>query len=145
MRTGGLASARGVTLIELMVVVAVVAILAMIAYPSYQEQMRKSRRADAAGALTSLANAMERFHVAHGSYIGAGTEGGDDATGPPAIFPTQAPLDGERKFYDLRIVSASVTDYVLAAIPLAGGPQAGDGELRLDSTGARTRGGQPGW
>lgn len=138
-------SARGVTLIELMVVVAAVAILATLAYPAYEEQMRKSRRTDAAGALTSLANAMERFQIANGTYVGAGTSGGDRSTGAPSIFPTQAPLDGERKYYDLRILSASRTEYVLAAIPLSGGPQATDGELRLDSTGQRTRGGQAGW
>jgi len=114
---------RGVTLIELMAVVAAVAILASLAYPAYEEQMRKSRRTDAAGALTSLANAMERFQIANGTYVGAGTTGGDRSTGAPGIFPTQAPLDGERKYYDLRILSASRTDYVLAAIPLPGSPR----------------------
>jgi len=71
---------RGVTLIELMAVVAAVAILASLAYPAYEEQMRKSRRTDAAGALTSLANAMERFQIANGTYVGAGTTGGDRST-----------------------------------------------------------------
>lgn len=145
MRRPSPGAAAGITLIELMVVVSIVAMLAAIAYPAYESQMRKSRRTDAAGALTSLANAMERFHVANGTYIGAGSAGGDRATGAPTIFPAQAPLDGERKYYNLRIASATRTDYVLAAIPIAGGPQVPDGELRLDSTGERTRDGQAGW
>lgn len=64
-------TARGFTLIELMIVVAVVAILAAIAYPSYQEQIRKSRRAQAKADLVELAQVLERRFTVNNSYAGA--------------------------------------------------------------------------
>ncbi|GAB6041022.1 type IV pilin protein [Endothiovibrio diazotrophicus] len=62
----------GFTLIELMIAVMVVGILGAIAYPAYLDSARKSRRADAKTALTSVANALERFRANNnGSYTGA--------------------------------------------------------------------------
>lgn len=46
-----------------MIVITVIGILAAFAYPSYRDQVRSSHRADCAGALTSFANAMERYHT----------------------------------------------------------------------------------
>ena len=126
---------RGFTLIELMIVVAIVAILAAVAWPSYQNQVRSSNRADAQGALMGLAQAMERHFTETGSYKGAASGGGD--TGAPAIFPTEAPLDGSRKSYDLKITSADATSYLLTATPKSTGLQSGDGDLTLSSTGER--------
>lgn len=132
----------GFTLIELMITVAIVGILTAIAYPSYQSQIRKTRRADAEGAVTALAAAMERFYVTNGQYTKA--DGTAPALGAGGIFPSQAPLDGGTKYYDLSIVdlpgdpaTITPTSYTLLATPIAGGPQAGDGPLRLDATGAR--------
>lgn len=123
----------GTTLIEIMIAVVVLAILATAAYPSYLEHVRASRRADARQALLSLASAMERHHSLYLSYEGAAEEGGD--TGAPGIFPGEAPLDGERKYYDLRITSASVDDYSLRALPK--NDQSGDGLLQVTADGTR--------
>jgi len=123
----------GVTLIELMIVIAIIGIIAAIAYPSYQEQVKGARRVDATSALTGLANAMERHYTANNSYTGAGAAGGD--TGSPSIYADEAPLDGNVKFYDLSIQSATATTYTLRATPKGG--QVGDGYLELLSTGQR--------
>ncbi|UEX79861.1 type IV pilin protein [Spiribacter halobius] len=104
-----------------------------MAYPAYQEQVRSSRRADAQAALSAFGNAMERHYTEELTYEGAAAGGSD--TGAPAIFPTEAPIDGGTKYYDLTIVSADGNSYTIQASPK--GPQSDDGALQLDSTGAR--------
>jgi type IV pilus assembly protein PilE len=124
---------RGMTLIEILIVVVIVGILAAIAYPSYRNQVLSSRRADAQQALMSLASAMERHHSQNLTYEGAADDG--ENTGAPAIFPDEAPLDGKRKYYNLRITAASVDDYTLQAQPK--NDQAGDGLLEITADGTR--------
>lgn len=123
----------GFTLIELMIVVAIIGIIAAIAYPSYSDHVDRARRSDAQGALMGLAAAMERHYASNNSYQEAASGGGD--TGAPAIYPDEAPLDGNNKYYDLTIQAADATSFTLRAVPK--GAQAGDGMLELDSTGAR--------
>lgn len=85
--------ARGLTLVELMVVVAVMAIVATIAYPIYTNQVQKSRRADAKTALENIALAQERQYTLNGAYvatlsslqISADLQGGDSDSGYYAI------------------------------------------------------------
>ncbi|MEX2475647.1 type IV pilin protein [Marinobacter sp.] len=124
---------KGVTLIELMIVVVIIGIIATIAYPSYSEHVRKTKRSDGQGALMGLAGAMERHYASNNSYEGAAAGGAD--TGAPGIYPDEAPLDGNQKYYDLTIQSVNATSFTLRAAPK--GAQAGDGMLELDSTGAR--------
>lgn len=128
----------GFTLIELMIVVAIVGILAGIAWPSYQEHVRSTRRADAQGALMGLAQAMERHFTQNGTYAGAAADGNGDASddGAPTIFATEAPLDGNTKFYDLVIdVADDGNSYTLEA--QAKNAQAGNGNLSLSSAGEK--------
>lgn len=130
----------GFTLIELMIVVAIIGIIAAIAYPSYMDQVQSTRRADAQGALVTFANAMERFYTQNNSYIGA--DGGTSTisntlTAPDAsVFASVSPTDGNA-VYNLRIYNLTANSYELRAVPIAGGPQAGDGFLQLSSNGAR--------
>lgn len=128
-------SFKGFTLIELMIAVVIVAILATIAYPSYQEQVRKSRRADAKGAMLGFATAMERHFTSTGSYVGAAAGGAN--TGAPAVFATEAPLDGATKYYDLEITAATASTYSLQAKPK--NAQASDicGNLTLTEAGVK--------
>jgi type IV pilus assembly protein PilE len=131
--TLNLRRSKGFTLMELMIVVAIVSIIAAVAYPSYQNSVKKARRGDAKGALEGLSQALERHFTANNTYLGAGTTGGN--TGAPTIYPTQAPLDGTTKFYNLTISAATATTYTLRATPING--QVDDGLLELDNTGAR--------
>jgi len=127
----------GFTLIELMIVVAIVGILAAIAYPSYQESTAKSRRADAKSALLGLSTAMERFYTENNfTYIGAASAG-DGSAPDKTLYPSEAPLDGNTKYYDLQITDEEASTYTLTAIPK--GAMSGDrcGNLTLSSAGVR--------
>lgn len=130
---------RGFTLIELVITVAIVAILATIAVPSYQEQVRKTRRVDAQGALMEFSNALERRFTAN-PIVGyqAAAVGNANAGAPLAtVFPSQAPLDGADKYYNLTVNAPTATTFTVSAAPIAGGAQAGDGNLTLTNTGIR--------
>ena len=124
---------KGFTLVELMIVVAIIGILAAIAYPSYQENVRSSRRADAQTALVGFAGALERYYAANNTYVGA-----VDGSKKPlsSVFPSEAPLDGNTKFYDLT-ADVTATTYTVYATPKGG--QAGDkcGKLSYTSAGVK--------
>lgn len=127
-------TAKGFTLIELMIVIVIVGILASIAIPAYQNSVKKSRRGTAQGDLMSFAQAMERHFTTNGTYAGAAAGGGN--TGSPTIFSTTSPSgSGGTAYYNLRIMAADASTFTLRAIPING--QAGDGIMELDNTGAR--------
>ncbi|MBU2706510.1 prepilin-type N-terminal cleavage/methylation domain-containing protein [Zooshikella marina] len=131
-----MSKANGFSLIELLIVIAIIGIIAAIAYPSYQDHVTRTRRADAQAALMQMSQAMER------AYTEASPSTYPTAMGTGAgqlNFPTQAPLDGDTKFYNLTILAADGTSYSIAASPIAGGAQVGDGRLRYESTGRRCR------
>lgn len=135
---------KGFTLIELMITVVIVGILAAIAYPAYQNSVTQSRRADAQGALTQLNNAMERVFTQNNTYMPGGTAP-TLGSGAGAIFPSQAPLDGATKYYNLSISSITANTYTLRATPITGTSQAADGNLELDHTGAKRWGALNSW
>ncbi len=127
---------QGVTLIELMVTVAIIGIIAAVGYPSYLSFVEKSRRADAQATLLSFASAMERHFTVNNTY--ATTVSGAVPTAPePEVFPSQAPLDGSEKYYNLIVQSANATSFEIRAVPK--GAQSGDGcgTLTVAHTGAR--------
>jgi len=129
---------RGFSLLELMIAVAIVGIIASIAYPSYMDYVTKARRADAQAALASFAGAMERFFTVNSTYVGTAS-GAVPAPPKSSVFPSEAPLDGGDKYYDLRIAAVSSSGFSITAVPKTGSAQAGDacGTLTLDHTGAR--------
>ena len=128
--------AKGFTLIELMIAVAIVGILTTIAYPSYRNYVVRSSRSAAQTELLQLANLQEKIYLNSNSYavsVTAAYNGRDDG-GLGKINGTTD--DGK---YTLTIApNATPTQtYVITATPVAGGMQAGDGNITISSNGTR--------
>src|SRR5690554_1942881 len=124
---------QGFSLIELMIVVVLIGVISAIAIPAYTNQVSKTRRVEAQSALLEFANAMERHRLRNGTYLGVAAS---NTLGTPTIFEDQVPFDRTPRTYNLR-VTFTTTSYELFALPIADGPQAGDGKLRVNSIGQR--------
>lgn len=123
-------SAKGFTLIELMIVVAVVAILAAIAYPSYQEYVLRSRRVEGQALLNDAAARMERWRAQNGSYMQPST--------PEDYLKLMPRGRGSENGYYTLTIDANETTYTLTAA--REGAQQADkkcGSFTLDSTGKK--------
>ena len=127
------ASARGFTLIELMITVAIVGILASVAYPAYTDSVLKGRRSEGRAALIDMMQQQERYNTQTGSYmvLSAGATGqafktfsGDSRTGTGYLLGARA---------------CSSTTSVKDCIQVFATPQATDpvGELNVTSTGLK--------
>ena len=127
---------RGFTLLELVIALAIVAILIRIAFPSYQAYIVRGSRQTAQSELVTLANAQERIFLNSSAY----------ATNVTAAYTGQASgglgvTSGKSK--DNRYtysVAATATTFTLTATPVAGTPQAGDGNLTINEQSVRTWG-----
>jgi type IV pilus assembly protein PilE len=106
----------GFSLIEMMIVVALIGILGAVAYPSYQDYLQKSRRTDGMTALLTLANEQEKYYLDNNSY----------ATALSLIWDVsgQGAYSAD-DYYDIAVVSADASGYVVRATPAAAGKRAG--------------------
>ena len=109
------ASARGFTLIELMIAVAILAIVMGIAIPSYIQYVLESGRADAKGVLMQSAQTLERCYTRYSAY-----NDGDCALAQGATVMS------ENDKYQLTATTVSANEFLLTAVPQGG--QANDTE-----------------
>jgi type IV pilus assembly protein PilE len=125
-------TAKGFTLIELMVTVAVVGILTAIALPSYSAYVTRGRLAEAFGALGGVQLSAEQFWNNNRTYVGM------DAAGAGRM-----PANTTKFSYTL--TTSTATTYVVTAT--GAGPVNG-WVFTIDQSGARATTGVPttgGW
>ena len=121
--------ARGISLVELMVVLVIVSILAAVAYPSYAESVKNSRRASAKAKMTEVAGRLEQFR----------SEGSGAATYTTTLTDLQYPagvLYSENGGHTLTIGAGAqgiVTSFIISAVPVK--PDAACGTLTLNNLG----------
>ncbi len=117
-------SARGFTLIEVMIVVAIVAILAAVAVPSYTSYITRSKIAEATTNLSDLRVKMEQFYQDNRRYNGA-------TAGTCGLWPLPAATVGNYKYFTFTCASTNP-----GASPL------GDQRYTITATGGVTGGDQ---
>ncbi len=129
--------ARGVTLVELMIVVVVVAILGSVAIASYRQSVLRAGRSEAQVALLQQQNNLERCYGRFLTYTPANA---DDC-------PTSRDLQGvgivsaEGRYSVTGVVNAQ--DYALTATAVTGQGMTDDpkcGTFTIDSVGRRGNG-----
>jgi len=127
------AAARGMTLIELMIVLAITAVLASLAIPAYRSHVLRAHRTEAMSALLSLAAGQERFYLQHLRYA-APLELG---TAPPdGLGFASSTAEGR---YQLAIEAADTATFTASAT--ASGGQRDDFQCRvfaIDAQGTRS-------
>jgi type IV pilus assembly protein PilE len=120
---------KGFTLIELMIVVTIIAILSAIALPSYNQYIIRSNRAAAQSAMMDIANRQQQFLLADREYADAAK-----LTASGYVLPTEV-----SDKYGLEInVDNLATPPTFEIILTPTGSQATDGNLTLNSEGAKT-------
>ncbi len=118
---------QGFTLVELMIVVAILGIVVMISAGFYGDNVRATNRTEARSALNETAGSLEKCRSLYGTY----TNGNCNVV---------LPFDTENNYY--RVSGTTITDvtFTLTATPIAGQPQADDGDcttLTLTNTGVK--------
>jgi type IV pilus assembly protein PilE len=136
-----LRSARGFTLIELMIAVAIIGILVKLAYPAYTQSVKKSRRPSAKTALLDLAQREERFMSTNNAYSVTATPDLGYSTG--TTFPINV-SSGSSAYYQLSVTVTAATATTAAYFKGTAtriNAQTADaecGDYSIDSTGAQT-------
>jgi general secretion pathway protein G len=96
---GPLATFRGFTLVELMVVVSILALLAAIAIPSYQSYVQRARIAQAVGDIMTIATMIGRYNTLYNTLppdlTTIGSNNVLDPWGQPYVYLSFAGLKGK--------------------------------------------------
>lgn len=134
---------HGFTLVELMVTVVILAIIVGVAYPSYRNYMTQTRRTDAKSILTQVTNNQEKFFSNCNRYTTTMTGDPTDCTGGGGGLGYGSNLSPDQH-YQVTIAGTTIagagtiaTAFTATATPVAGGLQAANGALRIDSTGVK--------
>ena len=127
-------TAKGFTLIEIMIVVALIGIISAIAIPQYTQYVIRGNRAAAQSIMMDVASREKQYLLDARSYT-------DSLTTLGVTLPTEVTRN-----YGIAInVDAAPPTFTITASPLAGSQQENDGNLTLTDTGAKTHGASNNW
>ncbi len=144
---------KGFTLVELMVTVIILSIIVAIAYPGYTSYTTRTRRSDAKVALTQTTHRLEKYFSTCNQYPSAAGAAAITNAWPGNVVNNcpddgtqgigQADANSPEGHYTLAVDTTAGTCapaaaggcFVVTATPV--GIQAGDGALRIDSTGLK--------
>jgi len=123
--------ARGMTLVELMIVVVIVAIIASVAFPSYASLTKQANRTDATRTMQMAAQSLERCYSNSFTYLACNVNG--------TVMNDGSTMQTPNQFYTITFAISDAQDYTLTAVPVAA-PQTGDTQctqFTLSSAGAQ--------
>lgn len=101
-------TARGITLLELMITVAIVAILASIALPVYRDYVTRGKLVEAHSALAAQRVRMEQFYQDMRTYTGACSAGTVATVSNTPYFELSCDIDGQE--YTIHATGKGGTD-----------------------------------
>jgi type IV pilus assembly protein PilE len=120
-------NSEGYSLLELLITVLIVVILSSVAFGFYQDNVLASNRTEGRAALQAAAGTLEKCRSLYGSYNHASCNYADFTT--------------ENNLYQITgNGSIAASTFTLTATPVAGRPQANDGDcttLTLTNTGIK--------
>lgn len=123
-------NARGVSLIELMIVVAIVGILAALAYPSYRQYAARAKRTEAKEALIRIAQLQERHYIQNKTYTTDMTRLG---------FPVASDFLTDSESYVVNVIAANASSFSATATYQNADAEAGKcATFSIDGTYTRT-------
>lgn len=100
-------TARGFTLLELMIAVAIVAILAAVALPTYRDYVTRGKLTEAQAALGSQRVRMEQYYQDLRTYTGACDAGTVATVSDTHYFTVKCDIAGNGQSYTLRAAGSS--------------------------------------
>jgi len=117
----------GFTLIELMITVAIIGILTAIAFPSYQEYVKRGNRAAAQSEMMDIASRQQQYFLANRSYASS-----------TSALNYSLPAAVSARYTAAIAADNSATPPTFTITFTATGTQVSDGDLTLNSQGAKT-------